>query len=248
MAKWSLEWENLVRSGRCPNGDRSFKFSEKIKFIEGAGSQVKLTRLEAVNYSSAARFLNDYTGHLLGGPFAPKVTVFRDDSCFTCDKCHGMWPVFKGTDQIEILGLANTRRTADWVGDDDYVQDNRSSGIPMSTAIKISRRWLQRLEVQWGATKTTSTAGKFSFSGAGIEQKVEQSLKTSLSMSEESERLLKQTVDVMVPPRRLLTVRLHWKQIWQEGDLRCRLPDGTLAEIPYRAAIEMRFDQENIEG
>jgi hypothetical protein len=95
--------------------------------------------------------------------------------------------------------------------------------------------------------------GRLSFSyagfGIGVEGKVEQSLKTTLMISTESERLIENTLEIMVPPRLRLTVLLHWKQAWEEGEVEVQLPDGTLAEIPYRAAIEIpRFDQQNIEG
>jgi hypothetical protein len=68
--------------------------------------------------------------------------------------------------------------------------------------------------------------------------------RSSLSLSAEIEQIL----EVMVPPGARLTGRLHWKQIWQEGDVRVRLADGTAAGIPYRVAVEVMFDQENIEG
>lgn len=158
--------------------------------------------------------------------------------------------MFSDTGQIVILDTVNTGRTAVSLGSDDYVRDNRSSRVPMSTTIEISRRWLQRVEVQLEASRTTSTTSRFSSSSysTAIERKLELSLRTSLSMSEESEQLLRQTVDVTVPPHSRLTVRLHWKQIWQEGYLRARFVGGTISEIPYRAAVEMAFDQENIQS
>ncbi len=168
----------------------------------------------------------------------------------TCPHCGQSWNVFASADtgEIAILGLVNTRRTAAPLGFDDHVRDNRSSGIPMSAPFKVSHRWVRKLEVQWEAAKTVSTASRFSSSGAGVERKVEQSLKASLWKSEESEQLAEDTVDAPVPPHRRLTVRVHWKEIWQEGDLRVQLPDGTVAEIPYRAAVGLVPDIENIEG
>ena len=118
----------------------------------------------------------------------------------------------------------------------------------MSAPFKVSHRWVRKLEVQWEAAKTVSTARRFSSSGAEVERKVEQSLKASLWKSEESEQLAEDNVDAPVPPHRRLTVRVHWKEIWQEGDLRVRLPDGTVTEIPYRAAVGLVPDIENIEG
>lgn len=255
MAKWSLEWRNLVARGRCPNDDSPpWGSATTIEYVEGTGSQVRLTWIEAINYSNANRIIFNAASRLaslesIRRAYLPKVTIFREDSRFTCNQCHGVWPVFSNTGQVAILGRTNIRQTVDRLGTEDHVYDNRSSGIPMPATLKISRRWSQRLEVQWAAAKIASMAGRLSSGGAEIGRTVEQSLKTSLLMSAESEQLLEQTVDVTVPPHRRLTVLLHWKQIWQEGDLRVQLPDGTIAEIPYRATVEMpRFDQENIEG
>lgn len=247
MVKYSPEMKGFIKTGFCPNGHNGYWEGKRLgfEFVEGTGSRVEREELDwrqSLSVSKASRWLT------FGMTFLPESGVLREDSRFTCNTCHGTWPIFSDTGQITILGLVNPRRTAASLGFDDYARDNRSSKVPMSAAIEISRRWLQRLEVQWEAAKTTSTAGSFSRYGANIEQKVERSLRTSLAMSEESEQLLKQTINVTVPPRRRLTVRLHWKQIWQEGELRVRLPDGTISEIPYRAAVEMVFDQENIQG
>jgi hypothetical protein len=103
-------------------------------------------------------------------------------------------------------------------------------------------------KVDSAETRSRSTAARaglaVSLAGLEIERAIEQSLRSSLSLSAEIEQIL----EVMVPPGARLTVRLHRKQIWQEGDARVRLADGTVAEIPYRVAVEVMFDQENIEG
>lgn len=232
MVKWSKELKETLYDRRCRKcGNRNFEF------IEGVGPQINPGRRNL----AILGFSEKDDDKLFRQP------VYREDSHFVCTRCHGAWPVFLGADQVTILDLVNTRRTAVSLGFDDYIRDNRSSRVPMSATIEVSRRWLQRLELRWEAAKTESTTGKFTRYGADIERKVEQSLTTSLSISEESEQLLKQTVNVMVPARRRLTVRLHWKQIWQEGDLRIQLLGRTISEIPYRAAVELAFDQENIQ-
>jgi hypothetical protein len=235
LAKWSKELTKTLSRGiclKCGNHNGYFEF------IEGTGPQINpglRNRAYLLMYDGdEQKFI--------------RRTVYREDSRFVCTKCQGTWPVFLGADQITILGLVNTRRTAVSLGFDDYIRDNRSSRVPISATIEISRRWLQRLELRWEAAETKGTTGKFVRYGADIERRVEQSLRTSLSMSEESEQLLKQTVNLTVPPGSRLTVRLHWKQVWQEGDLRVQLLDKTISEIPYRAAVELAFDQENVQS
>jgi hypothetical protein len=250
MAAFSPEYKGILVGFRCPNGHAGH-----LEYNEGAGTVVKL-KLSEFPFSSLTKGLFSPGAHvnsykvLTGSGF--RVTKFREDSSFSCDKCGGNWPVFSDTGQIVILNAIDTRRTATPMGYDDYARDNRSSSIPMNSTIKVSRRWLQRLEVDWEESRTTSTTGKVNllsqYASVGLERKVEQSLKSSLSLVTEAEQLTEQSVEVVVPAHRRLTVRLNWKQIWQEGRLEVRLPDGTSAEIAYRAAVDVTFDQENIEG
>jgi hypothetical protein len=254
MATFSSEWKEALGRGRCPNGHVAH-----LEYDKGTGSQIKVSYLDRQKAGlrsviSIGAFANSYAGlyaKVRGGPgFYPN--TYREDSSFRCNKCAGSWPVFSDMGQIVILGSMNTRRTFTPMGDVDYERNNRQSSIPMTSTIRVSRRWLQRLEVDWEKSGTTSTAGKASLSskyaGIDIERKVEQSLKSSLSLSAETEQLTEQSLEVTVPAHRRLIVRLHWKQIWEEGDLGVRLPDGTSAQIPYRAAVDVAFDQENIEG
>jgi hypothetical protein len=261
---YSPEWKKLIESGRCPNGDRG-----RMSFVEGFGTRARLSPGERITYSALLRLaISVYAPWTIARVArAPDVTHLRRDSAFQCGQCDGRWPVFAdaeqgtaeavsmadpGSGQVVILGQVEARRTVTSLGDTDYVKDNRSSSIPMPAAIKISRRWQQRIEVDSANTQSRSTAGRaglaISLAGLEVERTIERSLRDSLSLSAETEQIVEQTLEVTVPPGARLTVRLHWKQIWQEGDVRVRLADGTVAEIPYRAAVEVTFDQENIEG
>lgn len=160
--------------------------------------------------------------------------------------------MFSDVGQIVILGQSGRQRKAVSIGFDDYTRDNSSSSIEMTSTIRISRRWLQKLEFHWEKAVTRSTTGSIHLSskyvGSQVEQKLEKSLRSTLGISSEVEQLLEQTVEVVIPAGRRLTVRLHWKEIWQEGNIEARLPDGTHIDVPYRAAVDIAFDQENIEG
>jgi hypothetical protein len=160
--------------------------------------------------------------------------------------------VFSDFGQIVILGQSGRQRKAVSIGFDDYTRDNSSSSIEMTSTISISRRWLQKLEFHWEKAVTRSTSGNLHFSSknvsAQVDQKLETSLRSTLGISSEVEQRLEQTVQVIIPAGRRLTVRLHWKEIWEEGNVEARLPDGTHIDVPYRAAVDIAFDQENVEG
>jgi hypothetical protein len=32
---------------------------------------------------------------------------------------------------------------------------------------------------------------------------------------------------------------MHWKQIWQEGEIAVQFSDGATVQIPYRAAVDL---------
>jgi hypothetical protein len=268
LTSLSPEWVNLNKRFACPNGHR-----RHLKYIEGtgavvdqiegfAGSKVNLKNpITRAAWGGTPKRPVDFlvlpvatwlvpVARIAGGlPFA---TAFREDSAFKCERCGGVWPVFTGVGQITVMGQAETRRSATPLGDDDYTRDNRQSGIPMTSTIKVSRRWTQKVELRWEESSTKSTVGRVNLSskyaGSQLERKIEQSLRSALSLSSETEQLLEQSVEVTIPARRRLTVRLHWKQIWQEGTIEVQLPDATQLNLPYRAAVDITFDQDNIEG
>jgi hypothetical protein len=244
----SPEFETAVHDFRCPNGHFG-----SLEFIKGVGPLVKYPTsklaVSEIPRQAVFGYVNLYkmvTGSGL------KYWRLRTDSLLKCNKCGGTWPVFSDASSVAIVSSVNTRRIATPIGFDDYVRDNLGSSIPMTSTIKISRRWLQRLEIDWERTTTMGNAVKAGlpakYGGVGIESKIEQSLKSALSLSTETEQLMEQGIEVVVPAHSRVIVRLNWKQIWQEGEMEIRLPDEALAKIPYRVSVDIAFDQENIEG
>jgi hypothetical protein len=258
LATFSPEWYGVLRRGRCPNGHRGpFEFTEGI----GPLAQLKWSdrHLNASKpfYIGALIFPTSW-GVALTPAYRtilrmPRIKAFREDSLFRCGQCNGNWKVISdadNSDHVVILGLTNARRSSVSMGYDDSIRDNRTGTENMVATIRVSRRWLQKVEVLWEEAQIKSTTERLTLSakyaGTGIEQKIEQSLKSSLSLSSETEQVLEQTLQIPIPAHSQITVRIHWKQIWQEGQITAQFSDGTTAEIPYCAAVDVGFDQENI--
>jgi hypothetical protein len=243
--------------GRCPNGHKG-----SIEYDEGTGSPMRVTLGARMNSSRAVRnallFSNPGGWGVLLSPNGravlslPKITEFREDSSFKCAQCNGEWTVFIHDTSVVVIGLTNIRRTAVSMGHDDSVRDNRTGTETMIATIKVTRRWLQKVEISWEEAKATSTTERiqlsFKYAGTEVEHRIEQSLKSNLSLSSETEQVLEQTLQVPIPARSRLTIRMHWKQIWQEGEIAVQFSDGATVQIPYRAAVDLAFDQENIPG
>jgi hypothetical protein len=262
LATFSPEWQAVLTRGKCPNGDKGGPFD----YNEGTGPLVHVNLTDRLNSSKAFRMGTmaiPTSWLLLARPAVrdslkfPKVTAFREDSSFRCDKCKGNWAVFYRTAQVvpgqlAVLGVTADRRSSVSMGYDDSIRDNRTGTESMIATVKVSRRWLQKVEIHWEEAKTKSTTGRanvsFKYAGTDVEREVSQSLASSLSLSSETEQVLEQTLQVTVPAHNRVTIRLNWKQIWQEGQITVQFPDGTTAQIPYRAAVDVGFDQENIQG
>jgi hypothetical protein len=257
LITFSPEWRRVYQRGYCPNGHKG-----PFEYNEGTGLLVKPARQERI--PSKGLRIGIYASNPVLWPVLaitapalsriPKVTAYREDSSFRCDQCNESWKVFyraEPTDDVVALGLTTTQRSSVSMGYDDSVRDNRTGTESMIATVRVSRRWQQKVEVLWEETKTRSATARVNLSlkyaGTEVEGKIEQSLKSSLSLSSETEQVLEQTLQVTVPAHRKITIRLHWKQIWQEGQITVRFSDGTTAQIPYRAAVDVGFDQENIQ-
>ena len=257
MEAFSPEWRDLLKRGCCPNGDKG-----PFGFKEGTGPPAQLKRGErALNSKSflIGMLALPTSWGILATPVGravfrmPKATTFREDSSFSCSQCNGNWKVFyrnNGANHVVILGLTNARRSSVSMGSDNYIRDNRLGTESMIATVKVSRRWLQKVEILWEEAKANSTTGRLKLSskyaGTEVEQQIQRSLKSSLSLSSETEQALEQTLQIPIPAHSQVTIRLKWKQIWQEGQINAELSDGTSAQIPYRAAVDFGFDQENI--
>ena len=103
--------------------------------------------------------------------------------------------------------------------------DNSRSAGSSVRRLKARRTWTGSQEVRFEETTRKSVSG-------GVEVKAVLNLRGEL---EQAVRRSRTTVDVL----------LHWKRVWQEGNLIVTTSSGDVFEVPYREVVGLTFDQEN---
>jgi hypothetical protein len=182
----------------------------------------------------------------------PRVTEFREDSSFKCLKCNKEWTVFVhgSNNKVEAVDVTYARRTPVALGYDDYIRDNHTGTETMMASITVFRSSSQKFEISWEEARTIGTTKDVRlmsrYAGSEVQRKVEDELKSHLSGSSETRQGVEQILQVPIPAYSRLNIRLHWKQIWQEGQIVVQFADGTTVQIPYRSPVDLTFDQENI--
>jgi hypothetical protein len=69
------------------------------------------------------------------------------------------------------------------------------------------------------------------------------SLRERYSIAVEEEQIFQEEIDVTVPPGSAVQIVLHWKRIWQEGNVILSFPNGGSLQLPFRLVAGMTFDQ-----
>jgi hypothetical protein len=247
------EFETYRRTLRCPNGHR-----DTLRFIEGSGEIVTDLRLrdrlllevptakhEPQVASRIIRQLRIVNHRAFG---AVPIEHLRVDSEIECAACATRWPVFfpPSFDLME----GETRRLHTLLGSDERIVDNRTWPTQAELSLEFERSWTRRLEVEWehgtinGQVRSTSLGTSIYGFGlnAGIQRRVETTLKSRLSLTSEVRETSKHSIRVSIPPRMIAKVVGTWKQVWEETDNFLSLDDGTEIVVPYRVAVDVLLD------
>jgi hypothetical protein len=205
---------------------------------------------ESLGFLSKFRSFN----HELAG--AVTITRFREDSELECIQCNRRWPIFLDENAtFEIIREHDQHRLETPLGIDTRLAGGRSSVKDSSLTFTFERRWFQRIEFEWEEMTAYGIGGEAEMAVplpignllAKLKPKFERTIKSRLSVQEETEMLSRATIEVPVPAGRETKVLLHWKQIWQVVicDIRMRTTDRVL-QVPYRRLVDVVYDHEII--
>ena len=79
------------------------------------------------------------------------------------------------------------------MGSDNYIRDNRLGTESMIATVKVSRRWLQKVEILWEEAKANSTTGRLKLSskyaGTEVEQQIQRSLNRAFHCHQKRSKL-----------------------------------------------------------
>ena len=164
-----------------------------------------------------------------------------------CRSCGRRWPVFKGGSTAMIEGprdgaveTIDTERSVVPHHSDPLELDNLEGTSPLRHTVTISQEWTQTVQVDTENSKVEQSTSGAELPGVGtFGRQAEAAVKSTYAVTEGTKKVLTREFSFEVPPRTKRVVSFNYAQVWQHGLARVAAPDGAVAEIPFKVAVDM---------
>jgi hypothetical protein len=169
-----------------------------------------------------------------------------------CPKCGHRWKMYGDAAAVqpattEVIEIIETARSEEFFGEDRRVIDNsRNSGTP-TRSFSFTKEWSKTFHVEVERAKTGGTELNLGAKDTvALRLSSEEKLRRTYSVSADTKETSTEEVSCQVPAYRKLTVVVRWKRIWQHG-IMVGTRDGVPLHVPFRVAVGVTFDQQQIE-
>jgi hypothetical protein len=152
-------------------------------------------------------------------------------------------PSDPGIVDTRIVGVTETTRIEEWLGEDVRLINNRAGPAPVTRSLKASREWTRTLTLDESRRQTLGRDVEAHLLWLSAKGGIETELQRTLSLAIGSTHLFEEEFSVTIPERTAVRIVLGWKRIWQCGDARVLLPDRSMHIVPYRVVVSVTFDQ-----
>jgi hypothetical protein len=151
----------------------------------------------------------------------------------------------EGLDEVATRQVETGRREEP-IGTETRTVDNSRSASSSVRRLKARRTWTGSQEVRFEETTRKSVSGGVEVKAVvNLRGELEQAVRRSRTTVVQDERTFEEEIEVTIPARTTVDVLLHWKRVWQEGNLVVTTSSGDVFEVPYREVVGLTFDQEN---
>jgi hypothetical protein len=148
-----------------------------------------------------------------------------------------------GSAGARIVGVTETTRIEEWLGEDVRLIDNRASPASVTRSLKASREWTRTLALDESRSRTLEVEGDVHLLWLSAKGSIEAELQRTRSETFGSTHVFEEEISITVPERTAVRIALGWKRIWQCGEARVLLPNRSMHIVPYREAVSVTFDQ-----
>jgi hypothetical protein len=165
-----------------------------------------------------------------------------------CRKCGYRWPLrgdSRMTEGFKVQEIVETMRTEEPIGDELRKIDNSRTSTSSVRRLRVTRRWAQKCDIQIerATTSTTGLTLKAINNLPEFESRLETAIRQNYGISTEEEQTFDEEIELTVPARTIVHVRLHWKRLWQEGYVKLAIR-AEQVNVPFRSVLGITFDQE----
>jgi hypothetical protein len=164
-----------------------------------------------------------------------------------CRSCGRRWPVFKGANAAMIEGAREesvetieTERSVEPHHTDPLELDNLVGTSPHNHTVTITQEWTQSVELDTEQAKVENTTSGAELPGVGtFGRKAESAVKSTYSVSEGTTKCSHGSSALRCRPGQSEWSPSPTRGVWQHGLARVANPDGAVAEIPFKVAVDM---------
>jgi hypothetical protein len=142
-----------------------------------------------------------------------------------------------------VLGIRETLRFEEPLGEDVRLIDNRTSPAPVTRSLRASREWTRTLTVGADWSRTWNGEAGANLLWLSAKGSIEAELQRTFSVAIGTTHVFEEEISVSVPERTSVRVILRWKRIWQCGEAHVLLPDASAHVVPYQVVVNVTFDQ-----
>jgi hypothetical protein len=187
------------------------------------------------------------------GSAYPLITLILDNlATAECPRCRQRWAVYDYPEPMEGLAvvqeLVETVRAEEPIGDEFLTIDNSATSTSSLRRLKVTRRWAQKCDIQIerATTSTNDIILSVPYNLVKYGSKLETAVKKDYGISIGEEQTFEEEIELTVPARTIVKVRLSWKRLWQEGYATVMI-ESVQVKIPFRTVLGITFDQKTID-
>lgn len=145
--------------------------------------------------------------------------------------------------KLNLRGTVETKRSEEFIGDEDRVIDNSQSSVKISRRFSVGKEWVKSYVIEHERAEVDLHEINIGIDSYSLKKLSEQSIIKKYSITEELREIHQEEVEVEVPARTKIRIRFHWKWLWQHGLLNFEDEHGRAINVPYKVITGVTFDQ-----
>jgi hypothetical protein len=220
MRHLSKEQRTFKTTNRCP---KCRKFILRTKCYRGDGSAYPLTSF-----------------------------ILDDLATSECPRCGQRWPFYANAEPVKpvaaVREIVETARTEEAIGGEVRTIDNSATSTSSLRRLKVTMRWAQKCDIQLERSSISTNSIDLKLPNlVEYGSVLETAVKKNYGISAEEEQAFEEEIELTIPARTIVEVRLHWKRRWQEG-YALLATESAQVKVPFRTVLGITFDQETIDA
>ena len=216
---WSDEHRAYVKAGlKCQSCGHQDRIRGAIQYRDAAGEPISASQ---------------------------QLGLLPKDATAECRSCGARWPVFEGATAALPAGdssveTVETERSVEPHHSDPLELDNLAGTSPLKHTVTITQEWSQTVQLDLESSKVENTTSGAELPGVGtFGRKAEDAVRRTYSVTQDSRKVLTREFSFEVPPATKRVVSFNYARVWQHGFARVTDSDGSVAEIPFKVAVDM---------